>query len=69
VRTAVGAGQPDRVQPTTNAPPGGLAATAAVAPYAFTLNLTPGPGRHTLIARAFDAAGNTTDSAPITIGP
>jgi hypothetical protein len=48
---------------------GGLAATATAAPFPFTLDLAPGPGPHTLVARAFDAAGNTTDSAPISIGP
>ncbi|HEX8110912.1 MAG TPA: PKD domain-containing protein [Kofleriaceae bacterium] len=48
---------------------GGLAATATAAPFSYTLNLTPGAGPHTLVARAFDAAGNTTDSAPITIQP
>ncbi len=46
---------------------GALAATATAPPFSFALNLTPGPGSHTLVARAFDAAGNTTDSAPITI--
>lgn len=46
---------------------GGLSATTTTAPFSYTLNLTPIAGPHTLIARAFDAAGNTTDSAPITI--
>jgi len=31
--------------------------------------LTPVAGSHTLVARAFDAASNRTDSAPITIQP
>jgi PKD domain/FG-GAP-like repeat len=46
---------------------GGLSATATTAPFSYTLNLTPLAGAHTLVARAFDAAGNTTDSAAITI--
>ena len=46
---------------------GGLSATATTAPFSYTLNLTPLAGAHTLVARAFDAAGNTTDSAPIAI--
>ena len=48
---------------------GALVATATAAPFSYALNLTPGAGPHTLVARAFDAAGNTTDSAPITIQP
>jgi hypothetical protein len=48
---------------------GALVATATVAPFSYALNLTPGAGSHTLVARAFDAAGNTTDSAPIAIQP
>ena len=46
---------------------GGLSATTLTAPFSYALNLTPATGLHTLVARAFDAAGNTTDSAPITI--
>ena len=46
---------------------GALAATATAAPFGYTLNLTPAAGPHTLVARAFDAAGNTADSAPIAI--
>ncbi|HEU4730362.1 MAG TPA: PKD domain-containing protein [Kofleriaceae bacterium] len=46
---------------------GALSATATAAPFGYTLNLTPVAGAHTLVARAFDAAGNTTDSAPVTI--
>ncbi|HET7500367.1 MAG TPA: PKD domain-containing protein [Kofleriaceae bacterium] len=46
---------------------GALTAIATAAPFAYTLNLTPVAGPHTLVARAFDAAGNTTDSAPVTV--
>ena len=46
---------------------GGLSATTTAAPFSYTLNLTPMAGLHTLIARAFDAAGNAVDSAPITV--
>jgi len=46
---------------------GGLSATTTTAPFSYALNLTPVAGAHTLIARAFDAAGNRTDSAPLTI--
>lgn len=46
---------------------GGLSATTTVAPFSYSLNLTPVAGPHTLIARAFDAAGNRTDSAPVII--
>jgi hypothetical protein len=48
---------------------GAVVATATAAPFSYALNLTPGAGSHTLVARAFDAAGNTTDSAPIAIQP
>ena len=48
---------------------GALVATATAAPFSSALDLTPGDGAHTLVARAFDAAGNTTDSAPIAIQP
>ena len=41
--------------------------TTTIAPYSYTLNLTPVPGAHTLLARAFDAAGNSTDSPTITL--
>lgn len=44
---------------------GGLSATAIAPPFSYTLNLTPAPGSHTLRARAFDAAGNVADSAPL----
>jgi hypothetical protein len=47
---------------------GALTATTTAAPFSFSLNLTPVAGTHSLVARAFDAAGNHTDSAPITIG-
>jgi len=46
---------------------GGLSATTTAAPFSYALNLTPVAGSHILIARAFDAAGNHTDSAPVTI--
>jgi membrane peptidoglycan carboxypeptidase len=36
-----------------------------VAPYSFTWNTQV--GQHTLIVRAYDLAGNTADSAPVTI--
>ncbi len=39
----------------------------ATAPYAIAWNGQPADGRHTLVARATDAAGNTRDSAPTTI--
>jgi hypothetical protein len=48
---------------------GVLAATATAPPFSFALNLTPGPRPHALVARAFDAAGNATDSAPISLQP
>jgi PKD repeat protein len=46
---------------------GALSATTTTAPFSYTLNLTPVAGSHTLVARAFDAAGNHTDSAAVTI--
>jgi len=46
---------------------GGLSATTTTPPFSYSLNLSPLAGPHTLVARAFDAAGNTTNSAPITI--
>lgn len=46
---------------------GGLSATATAPPFSYTLNLTPVAGAHSLVARAFDAAGNHTDSPAITI--
>ena len=46
---------------------GALAATATAAPFGYALDLTPLAGPHTLVARAFDAAGNTADSEPIFI--
>jgi hypothetical protein len=46
---------------------GGLSATTTTPPFSYSLNLTPVAGAHTLVARAFDAAGNFTSSAPITI--
>ena len=46
---------------------GALSATATAPPFTYSLNLTPVAGAHTLVARALDAAGNHTDSAPITI--
>jgi hypothetical protein len=44
---------------------GGLAATATASPFSYSLNLTPVAGSHTLSARAYDAAGNATDAAPV----
>jgi PKD domain/FG-GAP-like repeat len=46
---------------------GALVSTTTTPPFGFTLNLTPVAGSHTLVARAFDAAGNTTDSAAVTL--
>ena len=46
---------------------GALSATATSPPFNYALNLTPMAGPHTLVARAFDAAGNTTDSASILV--
>lgn len=46
---------------------GGLSATTTTPPFSYSLNLTPVAGPHTLVARAFDAAGNTRDSAPLTL--
>jgi len=46
---------------------GGLAATTTTPPFSYTLNLSPGPGSHTLHARAHDGAGNATDSGPLTL--
>jgi hypothetical protein len=46
---------------------GGLSATTTTAPFSYSLNLMPVAGSHTLVARAPDAAGNTTDSAPVNI--
>lgn len=46
---------------------GGLSATTTAAPFSYTLNLSPLAGPHTLVARAFDATGNSADSPPITI--
>jgi hypothetical protein len=47
---------------------GSLAATTSTPPFGFALALPLAAGSHDLVARAFDAAGNTTDSAPIAIG-
>jgi hypothetical protein len=44
---------------------GALAATTTTPPFTYTLNLTPIAGSHTLTPRAFDAAGNATDAAPV----
>jgi hypothetical protein len=44
---------------------GALSATATTSPFSYTLNLTPVAGSHTLVARAFDAAGNSTDSSSL----
>jgi len=44
---------------------GALAVTATTAPFSYTLNLTPVAGSHTIVARAFDAAGNRTDSSSL----
>lgn len=46
---------------------GALSAITTTAPFSYSLNLTPVAGQHTLSARAFDAGGNATDSAPIII--
>jgi hypothetical protein len=46
---------------------GALSATTTTAPFSYTLNLTPVAGSHTIIARAFDAAGNHTDSSTLTV--
>jgi hypothetical protein len=46
---------------------GALAATTTTPPFTYTLNLTPIAGSHTLTPRAFDAAGNATDAAPLTL--
>jgi hypothetical protein len=46
---------------------GGLSGTSTTPPFGYTLNLTPVAGSHSLVARAYDAAGNTSDSPPITI--
>ena len=46
---------------------GALSATTNTAPFSYTLNLTPVAGAHTLVARAFDAAGNHTDSPALTL--
>jgi PKD domain len=46
---------------------GALSATTATPPFSYTLNLTPIAGAHALVARAFDAAGNFTDSSAVTI--
>ena len=44
---------------------GALSATATTAPFSYALNLTPVAGSHAIVARAFDAAGNHTDSPPL----
>lgn len=44
---------------------GGLSATTTTPPFNYSLNLTPIAGTHAITARAFDAAGNTQDSAPV----
>jgi hypothetical protein len=41
---------------------GGLSATTTTPPFTYSLNLTPLAGPHTITARAFDAAGNTSES-------
>jgi len=46
---------------------GALSATTTTAPFSYTLNLTPVAGSHTIIARAFDSAGNHTDSSTLTV--
>lgn len=46
---------------------GNLAATTTTAPFSYTLNLTPAAGAHQIVARAFNAAGGRSDSAPVTI--
>jgi hypothetical protein len=47
---------------------GQLAATDTTSPYSFSLNTTTlSEGVHELRSRAFDAAGNTTASAPVSI--
>ena len=47
---------------------GVVLATDTSAPFSYDWNtLTAGPGTHTLAARAFDAAGNSAQSATITV--
>jgi chitodextrinase len=47
---------------------GSVVGTATAAPYTFSWNSTTVPdGPHTLKSRAYDTAGNTTDSEPISI--
>lgn len=46
---------------------GSLAATVTAAPFSFSLNLTPVAGQHTLVARAYDAAGNSTNSPALVL--
>jgi hypothetical protein len=42
-----------------------LSATAIAPPFSYALSLTPVSGSHTLRARAYDAAGNAADTAPL----
>ena len=46
---------------------GALSATTSTAPFSYTLNLSAVTGSHTLTARAYDAANNTTTSQPMLI--
>jgi hypothetical protein len=46
---------------------GALSTTTTTPPFSYTLNLTPIAGPHTISARAFDAAGNTAESASLTL--
>jgi chitodextrinase len=46
---------------------GALSATITTAPFSFSLNLTPVAGAHTLVARAYDAAGNFRSSPALTV--
>ncbi len=46
---------------------GSLVATSTTQPFGYSLNLSPASGSHRIVARAIDAGGNRTDSAPITI--
>lgn len=46
---------------------GSPVASTTTRPFSYSLNLSPAAGAHRIVARAFDAGGNQSDSAPITI--
>ena len=46
---------------------GALSTSTTTPPFSYTLNLTPVAGTHTLVPRAYDAAGNATNGAPLLI--